>query len=178
MKYVAFLRGINVGGKAKVEMPRLKQAFEKAGAADVLTYINSGNVIFEDPRECAELVLVLEKAIEKEFGFATRIVLRTKESIDRLCKEIPSDWKNDAEQRTDVMFLWPEQDRPEVIQLFKIKPEIETLRYIAGAVVWNISRDNVRRGSIAKIIGTDLYKHMTIRNINTVRKLRALMAVK
>ncbi len=46
MTYVALLRGINVGGNRKVEMKRLKATFERAGFADVRTYINSGNVIF------------------------------------------------------------------------------------------------------------------------------------
>ena len=45
-KYIALLCGINVGGKNKVSMPVLKEAFEAAGFADVKTYINSGNVIF------------------------------------------------------------------------------------------------------------------------------------
>ena len=46
MKYIALLRGINVGGKNKVEMPRLKTLFESLGYTDVHTYINSGNIIF------------------------------------------------------------------------------------------------------------------------------------
>ncbi|MFZ0012812.1 MAG: DUF1697 domain-containing protein, partial [Acidimicrobiia bacterium] len=50
MIYVALLRGINVGGKNKVEMSRLKETFEAAGAETVSTYINSGNVIFSSDR--------------------------------------------------------------------------------------------------------------------------------
>ena len=46
MAYVALLRGINVGGKALVDMKQLKTTFEKAGLANVKTYINSGNVVF------------------------------------------------------------------------------------------------------------------------------------
>ena len=50
MVYVALLRGVNVGGKNKMEMARLKATFEAAGMKDVTTYINSGNVIFSDNR--------------------------------------------------------------------------------------------------------------------------------
>lgn len=46
MVYIALLRGINVGGKNKIDMKMLKQTFEKAGMYDVLTYINTGNIIF------------------------------------------------------------------------------------------------------------------------------------
>ena len=45
-KYIALLRGINVGGKNKISMPELKMMFEDCGYEDVITYINSGNVIF------------------------------------------------------------------------------------------------------------------------------------
>lgn len=47
MKYIALLRGINVGGKNKVSMKDLKNCFHKAGFPDAITYINSGNVIFQ-----------------------------------------------------------------------------------------------------------------------------------
>lgn len=46
-KYVALLRGINVGGNNKVAMPKLKECFESLGYRNVITYINSGNIIFE-----------------------------------------------------------------------------------------------------------------------------------
>jgi uncharacterized protein (DUF1697 family) len=45
-RYIALLRGINVGGKNRLAMPKLVQLFELAGAADVRTYIQSGNVVF------------------------------------------------------------------------------------------------------------------------------------
>lgn len=45
-RYIALLRGVNVGGKNKIPMPSLKAAFEKAGFFEVGTYINSGNIIF------------------------------------------------------------------------------------------------------------------------------------
>ena len=69
MTYLALLRGINVGGKNKVEMARLKTLFESIGCGDVRTYINSGNVIFTSNRVAARLRTSIEKAIAKEFGF-------------------------------------------------------------------------------------------------------------
>jgi uncharacterized protein (DUF1697 family) len=72
MKYIALLRGINVGGNHKVEMKNLKALFESLGFSDVSTYINSGNVIFESNEERS---VVLEKIItcfEKELIFKFR----------------------------------------------------------------------------------------------------------
>lgn len=175
MIYVALLRGINVGGNHKVEMAQLKILFEGLGCTEVRTYINSGNVIFKDERPINTLEPLIETAIEERFGFKVRIVLRDSQNIAMLCQEIPVDWTNGAEQKTDVMFLWEEVDSPDALSQLVIKPEIERVQYLPGAIIWNIDRENVARGSGVKIIGTDLYKHMTMRNINTVRKLHQLM---
>jgi uncharacterized protein (DUF1697 family) len=175
MVYVALLRGINVGGNAKVEMPRLKALFETLGCENVSTYINSGNVIFKDSRTAKELVPLVEKAILKEFGLPVRVVLRDFENIQKLCEEIPAGWTNDMEQKTDVMFLWGEIDDKNILDKVRVNPNIENVRYVAGALVWNIGRENVTRGGGVKLIKTDFYRHMTIRNINTVRKLETLM---
>ena len=176
MIYVALLRGINVGGKTRVEMSRLKVLFEELGCKNISTYINSGNVIFSNERTPKELVPLIEEAILEEFGFPVRVVLRDRENIEKLCKEIPASWTNDTEQKTDVLFLWDEIDNKNILDRLRINPDIETARYIAGALVWNVGRENISRGGAIKIIGTDFYKHMTIRNINTVRKLNQLMS--
>ncbi|MCX6728708.1 MAG: DUF1697 domain-containing protein [Candidatus Saccharibacteria bacterium] len=175
MKYVALLRGINVGGKSKVEMIKLKSTFESVGCKKVSTYINSGNVIFSDERPTNQLVPIIKKGIENDFGLNVRIVLRDHVTIHKLCKTIPIDWTNDTKQRTDVLFLWDEINKPEILKSIKFNPDIENMMFIDGAVVWNIGRENVMRGGGVKLIKTDLYKHMTIRNINTVRKLDELM---
>jgi uncharacterized protein (DUF1697 family) len=176
MYYVALLRGINVGGNAKVEMPRLKRVFESLGAQNVRTYINSGNVIFSDGRAAEELVQLIERAIEQEFKLQVPVVLRSKAEIDNLCASIPPEWTNDAAQKTDVMFLWDEIADEGILDKISINPEIENVRYCERALVWNIPRQFVTRGGGVKLIKTDYYRHMTVRNINTVRKLNQLLA--
>ena len=177
MKFVALLRGINVGGKCRVEMPRLKLCIEALGCTDVSTYINSGNVLFSDERDADTLVKLIEEVIEKEFGFRVPVVIRDQKNIAMLCKEIPAEWVNDPKsQRTDVMFLWKQHDSPDVLQTIPFKPDRERVMYLDGAIVWNVDRKDVTRSSVSKLIAHEIYKFMTIRNINTVRKLHALMS--
>jgi uncharacterized protein (DUF1697 family) len=177
MLYVALLRGINVGGKNTVDMKQLKAVFEDAGMSDVKTYINSGNVIFSSKvRAKAKLVQQIEEGIAKRFGFEVRVVLRGLVEMKALVKAIPSTWTNDQKMRCDVMFLWKEFDRPSVLDQFKHDPKMEDVRYARGAVIWRIDRKDVNRSRMWRgIFGTPLYKQMTIRNCNTVRKLLALM---
>jgi uncharacterized protein (DUF1697 family) len=175
MRYVALLRAINVGGKSKVDMPTLRAVFERVGCDDVRTYINSGNVIFRDQRSAEQLTPIVEDAIEAQFGFAVPALIRDLDTIARLCAEIPDGWTNDSEQRTDVVFLRDEVDTPDLLDRIKFNPEIENVRHVHGALVWNISRRNATRSNLTKLVGTPLYKSISIRNVNTARKLLELM---
>lgn len=178
MIYVALLRGINVGGKAKVEMLKLKEVFEEVGCKEVSTYINSGNVLFKDERSEEELVPLIETAIRKRFEINVPVVLRNFQQIRALCEAIPATWTNDTLQKTDVLFLWKAIDSRDILKKVVIKPEIENVLYIQGALVWNIGRENVTRGGALKLIKTELYRSMTVRNVNTLRKLYVLMTAK
>lgn len=173
--YLALLRGINVGGKNKVEMARLKTVFESTGATVVRTYINSGNVVFRHKRDRSRLRKVLETAIEDEFGFPVRLVIRDVAEVKSLTKAIPASWKEDSSMRCYVMFLWEEVDDPAVLDQVMVKDGLDDVRYLPGAIVWRVDRDVLTRSGMMRLPGGDLYKQMTIRNINTVRKLADMM---
>lgn len=176
MVYVALLRGINVGGKNKVDMKQLKAAFEDAGMTSVRTYINSGNVIFStNSRSRARLTEVIEDAIARTFGFRVNVLVRDLRSMRAVVKALPRTWVNDATMKCDVMFLWDDVARAAVVKEIPIKPEIEELKYVAGALLWRVDRKSVTRSGQMKMVGSPLYKRMTIRNCNTTRKLLELM---
>jgi uncharacterized protein (DUF1697 family) len=176
MRYVALLRGINVGGRSRVEMPRLKALFEGLGLGAVRTYINSGNVLFESrATDRTRLGRRIERAVEQEFRFPVRVLLRTAAEMDRLVNAIPRTWKNDQHMRCDVILLWPEVDSKEVLRDVPAQRGLEDLRYVPGALVWRIDRKDAGKSRVGKIIGTDLYRSLTIRNINTIRKLDELL---
>lgn len=174
--YVALLRGINVGGNNKVEMSVLKKVFEELDFSEVRTYINSGNVIFTTEKSNSkEIIHSIETAIHKKFKFPIRIVIRDAKNIQKLCKEVPSDWTNDKGQRTDILFLWDEFDKKATLDLITKNPNVDTLLYSKGAIIWNIKRKDYRKSGLHKFIGTPVYKNMTARNINTVKKLAELI---
>lgn len=79
--YIAFLRGINVGGKNLIKMADLKRVFEKIKLYEVKTYIQSGNVLFKSDDTEEELKNKIEHEIEAFFGFSVKVILRTLEVI-------------------------------------------------------------------------------------------------
>lgn len=175
MKYLALLRGINVGGNNKVEMKKLKELFENLGYANVSTYINSGNILFDtDEKDSKKLTTQIEPMLENEFGFKIPVLVRSHENILAVVKAIPQDWQNDLTQKTDVLFLWDDFDNKKSLELLSTKPEIETTKYVPGAIIWNLDRAHYNQSGMYKFIGTELYKNMTARNVNTVRKLASL----
>ena len=176
MVYIALLRGINVGGNNKIDMKLLKQTFEQVGMNDVVTYINTGNIIFSySGISKNELSRILEEAIHHDFGLPIKVVIRSVEDVREIINAIPDTWKNDKEMSSDVLFLWDAIDDESVIENLDIKPKIDTVKYVPGAILWSVDKKNVTKSGKSKIVGSKIYKQVTIRNVNTTRKIYELM---
>jgi len=177
MIYVAFLRGVNVGGKGIVSMAAIKEALVALGLSDVRTYINSGNVIFSTRASNAErLTHRIEKALEQHTGMAIKVLVMDHRTLKKMVDAIPRNWVDDKTMRTYVLMLWKELDDRGILERISAKPGIDELRYTPGAVVWRVDRENVSKSHMNKIVGTPLYKKITIRSANTMRKLNELTA--
>jgi len=107
MKYVALLKGINVGGQKKIQMADLKSMFEELGFAEVATYIQSGNVIFDTrPAQAEKLEQKIEAGIEQSFGFEVSVLVRTHEDLDQALTENPFGSMDPEQDGTRVMFTF------------------------------------------------------------------------
>jgi uncharacterized protein (DUF1697 family) len=176
MVYVALLRGINVGGNNIVGMKKLKAAFESLGFKNVVTYINSGNIIFESlPESHEKIALDAANAIKSDFNLDIKVLVRDFRNIEIICKELPDGWVKNDIMRTDVMFLWEKYDNRGVLDLLQIN-SVDRVRYTPGAVLWNVEGKDYGRSGLSKLVGTDLYRNMTIRNVNTVREIHRIMS--
>jgi uncharacterized protein (DUF1697 family) len=176
MVYVALLRGVNVGGKNKVEMARLKEVFDKAGFGDVRTFINSGNVVFTSNERGADaLAAEIEAAIESEFGFEVKVLVKDAGEMETITTAIPEEWVDDKTMRTYVMFLWSGLDDPSVIDELPIKEGIDNVIYVTGAIIWQVEREHVTKSGMSRMASGPIYKSMTVRNANTVRRLATMV---
>jgi len=175
MIYAAFLRGVNVGGKSIISMAAIKGALVALGLSDVRTYINSGNVIFSTRASDAQrLTARIEKALEQHTGMAIKLLVMDHVTLKQIVDAIPDGWVDDKTMRTYVLLLWKELDDRTILDRLPIKPGIDELKYTPGAVVWRVDRENVGRSHMNRIAGTPMYKKITIRSANTMRKLSQL----
>lgn len=171
MKYIALLRGINVGGNRRVEMKRLKILFESLKYTNVSTYINSGNIIFMSEKKQSTVNKEIKTSLKKEFGFDIQTLVKSELEMQKIAEAIPKDWKNDMEHKTDVAYLFDEIDSVKTIDEIPLKKEYLDIRYAKGAIFWNIDRKNYNKSHINKLIGHKFYQFMTVRNVNTARFL-------
>ncbi len=176
MVYVALLRGINVGGKNKIDMKKLKLTFEQAGMKSVVTYINSGNVIFADDHHTTdELKSVIKQEIKDDFSLDIDVIIVSITVFSKIMEALPEDWNNDKNMKSDVLFLRADVEEKGILSHLTIKSDIDTVIYVPGAVLWSVYKSNQTKSGMMKLAASPIYKKMTIRNVNTVRKLHAIM---
>ncbi len=177
MRYVALLRGINVGGRTLVKMADLKVCFEDLGFGAVSTYIASGNVLFEsDEGDAAGLATTIEAAIERRFELPVKVVVLDRRSYTRIVKAIPQPWIGDGSLRANVAFVRRGTDAGEVVRGLEPDPAVEEVKAIKGAILWATRRDALNRSVMRKLIAGAAYKELTVRNLNTTLKLHELLA--
>lgn len=176
MKYIALLRGINVGGKNKVSMSLLKESFELVGFANVSTYINSGNVLFESNiKDKVRLVRMCEQAIDDNFGFHVVCSVISCSELKEALDNTPKWWgKDDGQKHNAIFAIAPATAEQIVSEVGKAKPEYEKVAVYEPIIFWSAPLKTFGRTRYSKIVGTKTYKSITIRNANTTKKLREL----
>ena len=121
IKYIAILRGINVGSGRKVPMTDLKKLCESLGLQNVQTYIQSGNVVFELGRPEAILMLEmrLQQAFSETFGFDIPVIVRTDEEWAESIAQNPFLKEENLDiERLHLTFL-KELPKPELLEKIK-----------------------------------------------------------
>src|SRR5690606_16974975 len=122
-----------------IDMKLLKASFERKGMVSVITYINSGNVVFTDMKhKKEEIVTLLEDAILEDFQLNIKVLIRSIKDFEPMMSALPESWKNDDGMKSDVLFLWDQVDREEVLTELVIKPGIDTVLYVPGAILWAV----------------------------------------
>jgi uncharacterized protein (DUF1697 family) len=172
-RHVALLRAINVGGRNILPMKDLVALFEAAGCEDVVTYIQSGNVVFRaSDKVLATLAAQVEKAITKRFGFEAPVVLRSARELDAVARANPF---QDADE--DALYVGFLREHPSASRVAALDPQrskgdefVVKGREIYMRLATGAAKTKLTVTWFDKELGTVT----TVRNVRTLAKLREL----
>jgi uncharacterized protein (DUF1697 family) len=176
-KYLALLRGINVGGNNIIKMAGLQTAFEEMRFTAVKTYIQSGNVIFSaDEKDKTKLTKIIERKLSKTYNYDARIVILAFTELKEIVAEIPAGFGEDAETyRYDVWFVKEPATADDAIIAVKTREGVDWVYKGKNVVYAQRLISQAARSRLTKIIQEPVYQSLTIRNWNTTKKLFELM---
>lgn len=174
-RYVALLRGINVSGKNKIAMSELKNGFAELGYAKIVTYLNSGNVVFSSVVE-DETVLSNKIAlmIKDKFDLEIPVFIVLQEDLKEQLNAAPDWWGDDRKEIYDnIIFMFPPISYEEFYnKIGNPKAEYEKVHHYKGVIFWSFSRADYQKTNWwSKTASLRVSNKITIRTANTVRKI-------
>jgi len=174
--YISLLRGINVSGQKKVKMAELKSIYQSLNFENVMTYIQSGNVVFQSDKDPETLKLLVETAIKEYFNFEVPVLILTKSHLVNTAKCLPFTSINiETEGSKIIVFFLSENvsaNQRYIIETYLTNSE----QLIMGKdVIYLYCPLGLGKSKLTnKLIETKLKLTSTARNIKTVHKLLSL----
>lgn len=174
-RYVALLRGINVGGKNPVPMASLREAFEAEGYGAVRTHIASGNVLFEADTPRAELQDDVEALLERRLGLSVMAVVRSHRQLRSVVEKAPEGFADRDRFHSDVLFLRETLTPAKVLAVVDLREGVDQAWAGTGVVYFRRLSERRTQSRMSTIVGTPEYQRLTIRSWSTTTKLLALL---
>ena len=176
-RYIALLRGVNVGGNNIVKMADLKAVFERQGFGNVITYINSGNILFDsDMPDVTTLKDRCERIIAEGFGLEIPVCVISADELSESLMRAPEWWNNMPDARHDVFFVMPPVTASDIVaHVGAVKEEYEKVDFNGRVIFWSAPMVTFSRTRWSKISKDKaMYRAITVRNANAALKLSAL----
>ncbi|HWF32192.1 MAG TPA: DUF1697 domain-containing protein [Solirubrobacteraceae bacterium] len=175
MKQIVLLRGVNVGGRNRVAMPALREALEAAAFEDVVTYVQSGNVVLDSAAKPDALAREVEAAIAGAFDLDIAVVVRARAELAKVVRHDPlGELAGDEAKLYQVSFCAEPPDEDAVAKLADRAVEGERL-LLHGREIYAWFPHGVGRSKLAAQLSRQkLGTAVTARNWTTVQKLLEL----
>ncbi|CAN5516654.1 DUF1697 domain-containing protein [soil metagenome] len=175
-RYVALLRAINVGGRNKVAMADLREAFEAHGCGAVRTYIQSGNVVFGSVAPRDTLEADLEAMLERRFGVPLVVVLRSHRQLRDVVNKAPVGFGQEpGTYHSDVLFLKAPLSSRQAMRVVSLREGVDQAWPGAGVLYFARLSERRVQSRMSSIVGTPEYRRMTIRSWTTTTKVLGLL---
>lgn len=177
-KYIALLRGVNISGKNKISMPQLKTRFEEIGFTDVVTHLNSGNIIFSgNSGKEAEISETIKNMIKDKFGLDIPVYVTDTHRIKDILANAPDWWGTENKEIYDnLIFVMPPSTPTEIFEKVGEPTEgLEKVFMYKDVIFWSFDRIRYSKSNWwKKTASAGIGEMITIRTANTVRKVAEL----
>ena len=172
MRFVALLRGVNVGCKNMIKMETLRATFTSLGFENVKSYINSGNLVFETAKiGDGKLAKKIHDAIVKDFGFDISVMVRSIAEIEEIVANNPYNGQFENDKDVHVFFLEAELSPENKQMLLEKNSDVEMIS-VSGRTIYHLLRISILDSVLGKgFIDKKLKVPATARNWRTVKKL-------
>lgn len=176
--YLVLLRGINVGGKNKVNMAALRNRLEKLGFSSVSTFIASGNVLLKSDKKAEDIKDMIERDLVAGFKLDSdliKVLVLTPRQLQAVIDTKPKGFGDTpAKYHSDTIFLM-DIDPKKAMAVFNPREGVDRVWPGKGVIYSERLSAKRTQSRLSKIVASPLYKSMTIRNWNTTTKLLELI---
>lgn len=175
-RFLALLRGINIGGRNIIPKEALRQCFEDLEFHSVRTYIQSGNILFRSDRTTVrELTEAIEHALSNRFSYEARAVVLSHRKYKSAVQAAPDGWGDDDTRRHNALFTLAGITPKSVLaQLPPLRTDVDTVTIRPGVLFWSMSKEQLTTSALMKLPAAPVYQQLTVRNHNTVLRLLEL----
>jgi len=170
MNYICILRGINVSGHNVLKMDNLKVSLSELKLENIVTYIQSGNVVFSSVEPAANLESLIQQKILKDFGYEVPVQVKSLETVEKAFKEHPFSLMTEDLSLLHITFLGhtPDQKRIQNLQEMKFTDQFEIRNDAVYLYCPNgYGRTKLNNTFLEKLLAVQA----TTRNMKTVKKL-------
>jgi len=175
-RFVALLRGINVGGNNVIGMADLRACFEADGFDDVRTYIQSGNVLFTASGSPVALTARIERMLIAAFGYEATVVVRSARQFRAIVDAAPERFGADRDRfRSDVIFLMPPLTPARALADVPTREGVDRAWTGPGVLYFERLASRAAQSRLSKIVSLPIYRSLTIRNWATTCTLLEML---
>jgi uncharacterized protein (DUF1697 family) len=177
LRYVAFLRAVNVGGHAVVQMEALRKLFTSFGFSAVETFIASGNVTFQTSQtDVAALESTISSGLKTVLGYDVAAFVRTGVELAEIAAYQPfSQAELDSAGAFNIAFLAGPLDYPARQKLMRLATDIDRFAAHGREVYWLCQKKQSQSTFSNAVLEKKLGLKSTLRGISTIKKLAARM---
>jgi uncharacterized protein (DUF1697 family) len=172
--YISMLRGINILGRKRVEMTRLREMLEGMGFEQVRTYINSGNVVFKTGKSApSELSRRIEERMVAEFGFSALVITRTANELGRAIEGNPFVKESRSDPSRVFIGFLTQAAKADAVSKLQARATKAEQAHCCGKEIYVYYVDGMGRARLLThgVLERVLAVSVTMRNWNTVSKL-------